>query len=171
MKAVQSRQKAYADQHRRPLEFAEGDKVFLKVSPMRGVMRIGRRNKLGPRYVGPFEILERIGPLAYRLALPLEMVKIHNVFHISQLRKYTSDPSHVFEYSPLQVQEDLSYTVESVQILNRKEKQLRNKMIPLIKVLWRSQKLEETTWEPEEEMQKSHPLLFQGTLSFGTKLL
>ena len=97
MKAAQSRQKAYADQRRRPLEFAEGDKVFLKVSPIRGVMRIGRRNKLGPRYVGPFEILKRIGPLAYRLALPPEMVKIHNVFHISQLRKYTSDPSHVLK--------------------------------------------------------------------------
>jgi len=129
-------------------------------------MHIGRRNKLGPRYVRPFEILERIGPLAYRLALPPEMEKIHNVFHISQLRKYISDPSHVLKYSPLQIQEDLSYTVEPVEILYRKEKQLRNKMIPLIQVLWRSQKIEEITWEPEEEMRKNYPQLFQGTPSF-----
>ena len=99
------------------------------------------------------------------------MEKVHNVFHVSQLRKYISDPSHVLKYSPLQIQENLSYVLEPVQILDRKEKQLRNKMIPLIKVLWRSQKIEETTWEPEEEMRMSHPLLFQGTLSFGTKLL
>jgi len=167
MKAVQSRQKGYADQRQRLLEFAEGDKTFLKVSSMKGVMCIGRRNKLSPRYVGPFEILERIGPLAYRLALPPEMEKVHNVFHVSQLRKYISDPNHVLKYSPLQIQEDLSYTVEPVQILDRKQRQLRNKMIPLIKVLWRSQNIEETTWEPEEEMRKSHPLLFQGMLSFG----
>ena len=119
--------------------------VFLKVSPIKGVMRIGKRNKLGPRYVGPFEILERIGPLAYRLALPPEMEKVHNVFHVSQLRKYISDPNHVLKYSPLQIQEDLSYVVEPVQILDRKEKQLRNKVIPLIKVLWRRKKSEETT--------------------------
>ena len=137
---------------------------------MKGVVRIGKRSKLGPRYVGPFEILERIGPLAYRLALPPEMEKVHNVFHVSQLRKYIPDPNHVLKYSPLQIQEDLSYAVEPVQILDRKEKQLRNKVIPLVKVLWRSQKLEEITWEPEEEMQRSHPQLFQGMLSFGTKL-
>jgi len=170
MRAAQSRQKAYADQRRRPLEFTEGDKVFLKISPMKGVVRIGKRSKLGPRYVGPFEVLERIGPLAYRLALPPEMEKVHNVFHVSQLRKYIPDPNHVLKYSPLQIQEDLSYAVEPVQILDRKEKQLRNKVIPLVKVLWRSQKLEEITWEPEEEMQRSHPQLFQGMLSFGTKL-
>ena len=121
MKAAQSRQKVYADQRRRPLEFTEGDKVFLKISPMKGVMRIGKRNKLGPRYVGPFEILERIGPLAYRLALPPEMEKVHNVFHVSQLRKYISDPNHVLKYSPLQIQEDLSFVVEPVQILDQGE--------------------------------------------------
>ena len=145
MKAAQSRQKAYADQHQRPLKFAEGDKGFLKVSPMKGVMRIGRRNKLGPQYVGPFEIVERIGPLAYRLALPSEIEKVHNVFHVLQLREYISDPSHVLKYSPLQIQEDLSYTIEPVEILDCKEKQLRNKMILLTKVLWRSQKIEEIT--------------------------
>ena len=135
MKAAQSKQKAYADRRRRPLEFAECDKVFLRISPMKGVIRISKRNKLDPRFIGPFEILKRIGPLAYRLALPPEIEKIHNVFHVSQLRKYIPDPSHVLSYSPLQLQEDLSYTVEPVQVLDRKEKQLRNKAIPLVKVL------------------------------------
>ena len=83
MKAIQSRQKSYADKCRRPLEFTIGDKVFLKVSPMKGVMRIDRRNELDPRYVGPFEILERIVSLSYRLVLPLEIEKIHDVFHVS----------------------------------------------------------------------------------------
>ena len=169
MKAAQSRQKTYADRRRRPLEFAEGDKVFLKISPMKGMIRVGKRNKLDPRYIGPFEILERIGPLAYRLALPPEIEKIHNVFHVSQLRKYVPDPNHVLRYSPLQLQEDLSYTVEPVQILDRKEKQLRNKAIPLVKVLWRSKEIEETTWEPEEEMKQTYPQLFQGTSGFGVE--
>ena len=79
------------------------------------------------------------------------------------------DPSHVFSYSPLQLQEDLSYTVEPVQVLDRKEKQLRNKAIPLVKVLRRSQEIEETTWEAEEEMRKTYPQLFQGALSFGVE--
>jgi len=171
MKAAQSRQKAYADRRRRPLEFAEGDKVFLKVSPIKGMVRGGKRNKLDPRYIGPFEILERIGPLAYRLALPPEIEKIHDVFHVSQLRKYVPDPSHVLKYSPLQLQEDLSYTVEPVQILDRKEKQLRNKAIPLVKVLWRSKEIEEATWESEEEMMQNYPQLFQGTSGFGDEAL
>ena len=115
---------------------------------MKGVIRVGKWSKLDPRFIGPFEILERIGPLAYRLALPPEMEKMHNVFHVSQLRKYIPDPSHVLSYSPLPLQEDLSYAVEPVQILDRKEKVLRNKAIPLVKVLWRSQEIEETTWEP-----------------------
>ena len=126
--------------------------VFLKVSPMKGVVRIGKCNKLNPRYVGPFKILERIGTLAYRLALPPEMEKIYNVFHVSQLRRYIPDPSHILSYLPVQIQEDLSYTGEPVQILDHKVKQLRNKTIPLVKVLWRSQKVEEATWETEEEM-------------------
>jgi len=171
MKAAQSRQKAYADRRRRPLEFAAGDKVFLKVSPIKGMVRGGKRNKLDPRYIGPFEILERIGPLAYRLALPPEIEKIHDVFHVSQLRKYVPDPSHVLRYSPLQLQDDWSCTVEPVQILDRKEKQLRNKAIPLVKVLWRSKEIEEATWESEEEMMQNYPQLFQGTPGFGDEAL
>jgi len=95
MKAAQSKQKAYADQRRKSLEFIVGDKVFLNVSLMKGITCVSRKSKLDPRYVGPFEVLERVGSVAYRLALPLKMEKIHNVFHISQLRKYMQDPSHI----------------------------------------------------------------------------
>ena len=143
-----------------------GDKVFLKVSPMKGVKRTSKRNKLDPRYVGPFEILDGIGPVAYRLALPPDMERMYNLFHVSQLRKYIPDPNHIISYQPLQLQEDMTYIEEPIQILNRKEKQLGNKLIPLVKILWRSQQVEEATCELEEEMRKNHPHLFQGMLSF-----
>ncbi|KAL5574707.1 hypothetical protein UlMin_016406 [Ulmus minor] len=130
-----SRQKSYADRRRRPLEFKEGDFVFLKVAPMKGVMRFGKKGKLSPRYIGPFEILERIGKVAYKLALPSELAAVHNVFHVSMLRKYVSDPSHVLVSEPIEVREDLTYQEQPVQILDRKDKALRNKVIPLVKVL------------------------------------
>ncbi|KAL0561652.1 hypothetical protein IC582_002092 [Cucumis melo] len=110
MHTAQSRQKSYADVRRKDLEFEVGDKVFLKVAPMRGVLRFERRGKLSPRFDGPFEILERIGPVAYRLALPPSLSTVHDVFHVSMLRKYVPDPSHVVDYEPLKIDENLSYT-------------------------------------------------------------
>ncbi|KAL0543735.1 hypothetical protein IC582_018839 [Cucumis melo] len=101
MHTAQSRQKSYADVRRKDLEFEVGDKVFLKVAPMKGVLRFERRGKLSPCFVGPFEILERIGPVAYRLALPPSLSTVHDVFHVSMLRKYVPDPSHVVDYEPL----------------------------------------------------------------------
>ena len=94
---AQSRQKSYADIRRRPLEFEVGDHVFLKVMPKRGVVRFGKRGKLSSRFIGPFEILERVGTVAYRLALPPSMSGVHEVFHISMLQKYTPDPTHVVD--------------------------------------------------------------------------
>ncbi|KAL5582903.1 hypothetical protein UlMin_015345 [Ulmus minor] len=154
-------QKSYADKRRRPLEFQVGDSVFLKVAPMKGVMRFGKKGKLSPRFIGPFKILERIGKVAYKLALPPELSSVHNVFHVSMLKKYVSDPSHVLEHEPIQVNEDLTYEEKSVQILDRKDKTLRNKVIPLVKVLWRNHKVEEATWEREDDMRISYPELFQ----------
>ena len=95
---AQSRQKSYADVRRRPLEFKVGDHVFLKVMPKRGVVRFGKRGKLSPRFMGSFEILERLGTIAYRLALPPSMSCVHEVFHVSMLRKYTPDPAHVVDW-------------------------------------------------------------------------
>jgi hypothetical protein len=128
---------------RRNLEFAEGDKVFLRVAPMKGVTRFGKKGKLNPRYIGPFEILERVGPVAYRLALPSGLANIHDVFHVSMMRKYILDPSHVIRYEPLQLQGDLAYKEVLVKLLDRKVQELQTKSIPLVKVLWRNHEIEE----------------------------
>ncbi|KAL0560151.1 hypothetical protein IC582_000545 [Cucumis melo] len=160
MHTAQSRQKSYADVRRKDLEFEVGDKVFLKVAPMRGVVRFERRGKLSPRFVGPFEILERIGPVAYRLALPPSLSTVHDVFHVSMLRKYVPDPSHVVDYEPLEIDENLSYAEQPVEVLAREVKTLRNKEIPLVKVLWRNHRVEEVTWEREDDMRSRYPELF-----------
>ncbi|KAL0544372.1 hypothetical protein IC582_019486 [Cucumis melo] len=161
MHTAQSRQKSYADVRRKDLEFEVGDKVFLKVAPMRGVLRFERRGKLSPRFVGPFEILERIGPVAYRLVLPPSLSTVHDVFHVSMLRKYVPDPSHVVDYEPLEIDENLSYTEQPVEVLAREVKTLRNKEIPLVKVLWRNHRVEEATWEREDDMRSRYPELFE----------
>ncbi|KAL0551240.1 hypothetical protein IC582_010326 [Cucumis melo] len=129
MHTAQSRQKSYADMRRKDLEFEIGDKVFLKVAPMKGVLRL-KGGKVESRFVGPFEILERIGPVAYRLALPPSLSTVHDVFHVSMLRKYVPDPSHVVDYEPLEIDENLSYVEQPVEVLAREVKTLRNKQIP-----------------------------------------
>ncbi|KAL0551684.1 hypothetical protein IC582_010773 [Cucumis melo] len=161
MHTAQSRQKSYAGVRRKDLEFEMGDKVFLKVAPMKGVLRFERRGKLSPRFVGPFEILERIGPVAYRLALPPSLSTVHDVFHVSMLRKYVPDPSHVVDYEPLEIDENLSYVEQPVEVLAREVKTLRNKQIPLVKVLWRNHRVEEATWEREDDMRSRYPELFE----------
>ncbi|KAL0549546.1 hypothetical protein IC582_014031 [Cucumis melo] len=161
MHTAQSRQKSYADVRRKDLEFEIGDKVFLKVAPMKGVLRFERKGKLSPRFVGPFEILERIGPVAYRLALPPSLSTVHDVFHVSMLRKYVPDPSHVVDYEPLEIDENLSYVEQPVEVLAREVKTLRNKQIPLVKVLWRNHRVEEATWEREDDMRSRYPELFE----------
>ncbi|KAL6199781.1 hypothetical protein ACLB2K_029564 [Fragaria x ananassa] len=160
LKAVHSRQKSYADVHRKDLEFQVGDWVFLKLSPWKGVVRFGKHGKLSLWYIGPYEIIELVDPLAYWLVLPLELPRIHNVFHVSMLLKYIVHSSHVLEEQPVSLQKDLSCEEESVQILDRKEQVLRSKTIPLVKVLWRSHQVEEATWESEEEMRQQYPYLF-----------
>ena len=111
------------------MEFDVTDLVFLKVSPWRGGVRIRGRGKLSPRYVGPFEIVERIGSSAYRLRLPVELSRLHDVFHVSNLRKYLDDPSHVLQTSELEIQENLCYEELPIRIVHQKEKVLRSKTI------------------------------------------
>jgi hypothetical protein len=118
LSTTQDRQKSYANMHLRNLEFAKGDKVFLRVAPMKGVIRFGKKGKLNPRYIGPFEILERVGSVAYRLALPPRLANIHDVFHVSMLRKYIPDPSHVIHYKPLQLHGDFAYEEVPVKLLD-----------------------------------------------------
>ena len=136
--ATQSRQKHYSDPQRRKLEFNNGDNVFLNVAPMKGIKRFGKKGKLSPRYVGPFEILDKVGDVAYRLALPPSLSNVHNVSHVSMLRRYISNPSHVLNYEQLELSQDVSYEEHPVKILDTKEKELRNKRIPLVKVLWKN---------------------------------
>lgn len=167
MKAAQDRQKKYADIRRKDLEFKIGDKVFLRVSPHKGLIRHGCKGKLSPRYVGPFDITARVGKVAYRLALPAQFGKMHDVFHVSLLRKYHPDSSHVLQLEELELAENLTYEEQPVKILDRKEKQLRNKTISLVKVLWRNQSTESATWEPEADMRHKYPSLF----TIGTYLI
>ncbi|KAL4362854.1 hypothetical protein GQ457_04G023190 [Hibiscus cannabinus] len=145
LKQAFDRQKAYADTKRRDIRHEVGDRVFLKVSPWKKVLRFGKKGKLSPRYIGPFEVLEKVGTVAYRLALPPEFDKIHNVFHVSMLKKYRSDPSHVLEPEEVELNLDLSYEEEPVMILDSKVKRLRNKNVSLVKVLLRNHNVEEAT--------------------------
>ena len=105
----------------RDLEFQVGDQVFMRISPWKGVLRFGNKGKLSPRYMGPYEIVERIGKVAYRLRLPPELARIHDVFHVSMLRKYIADPSHVFRDQPVELKEELTYEERPVQISDRKD--------------------------------------------------
>ncbi|XP_038885770.1 uncharacterized protein LOC120076062 [Benincasa hispida] len=157
MLTAQSRQESYADVRRKDLEFEVGGKVFLKVAPMKGVLRFGKRGKLNLRFIGPFEILERVGPVAYRLALPPSLSAVHKVFHVSMLRKHVADSSHVVDYEPLHLNENLSYEEEPIRILAKEVKVLRNKKIALVKVLWRNHQFEEATWECEVDMWMHYP--------------
>ncbi|KAA0048614.1 pol protein [Cucumis melo var. makuwa] len=135
--------------------------VFLKVAPMKGVLRFEKKGKLSPRFVGPFEILERIGPVAYRLTLPPSFSAVHDVFHVSMLRKYVADSTHVVDFEPLQIDENLSYEEQPVEILAREVKRLRNREISLVKVLWRNHRVEKATWEREEDIRTQYPKLFE----------
>jgi hypothetical protein len=122
-----------------------GDNVFLKVSPTKGIFRFGKKGKLSPRFIVPFEILEKVGVVAYRLALPPNLSSIHLVFHVSMLRKYLSDPSHVMEVQLVELREDMSYEVQPEEIMDRQVRKLRSKDITSVKVKWKGHSREEAT--------------------------
>ena len=159
---AQSRQKSYADKRRRPLSFDVNDMVFLKVSPWKGIQRFGNKGKLAPRYIGPFKIIGKVGSVAYRLELPTQISNFHPVFHVSMLRKYEPDPSHVIDHSDLVLDEDASFEVQPVRVVDRREKVLQGKSIPLVGVLWSQHGIQEETWELETEMRSKYPELFTG---------
>ncbi|XP_070019708.1 uncharacterized protein [Nicotiana sylvestris] len=118
LRTAQSRQKSYADHKVCDAAFMVRERVLIRVSPMRGVMRFGKKGKQSPRFVGPFEILDRLGEVAYRLAFPLSISVVHPVFHVSMLRKYHGDPSHVLDFSTVQLDKDLTYEEEPIAILD-----------------------------------------------------
>jgi hypothetical protein len=160
LQAAQDRQKTYADRDRRDVEFQVGDHVFLKVSPTRGVKRFGLQGKLNPRYIGPYEILEKVGDVAYRLALPPVLSEVHNVFHVSMLKKYVGNPDHILEPAMLQVEKDLSFEEYPIKIVDRKDQVLRKRVIPYVKVQWNNHSEREASWELESAVREKYPHLF-----------
>ncbi|KAK1427857.1 hypothetical protein QVD17_16555 [Tagetes erecta] len=161
MAAARDRQKSYADKRRKPLEFSVGDRVLLKVSPWKGVIRFGKRGKLNPRYIGSFKITKRVGPVAYELDLPDELSGVHNVFHVSNLKKCLADESLAVPLEELQVDEKLCFVEEPVEIMDREVKTLKHSKIPIVRVRWNSKRGPEHTWEREDQMMKKYPHLFK----------
>ena len=167
---AQSRQKSYADVRRQPLEFEVGDHVFLKVIPKRGVVRFGKRGKLSPRFIGPFEILERIGTLANRLALSPSMSGVHEVFHVFILWKYTPDPAHVVDWGQIEVDTNVTFEEGPVCIVDSRGQVLRRKTVRLVRVLWRHYGVEESTWEREDTVRATYPFLFRDEGTWFSRL-
>ncbi|XP_074283675.1 uncharacterized protein LOC141608211 [Silene latifolia] len=157
VRAAHDRHKSYADLRRGDIDFAVGDKVLLKVSPMKGVMRFGKRGKLSQKYIKPYEILDRVGEVAYRLALPPSLARVHNVFHVLQLRKYVSAPTHVLAAEIVEMDENLSYVEVAKEILDKKVRKTRNGETALVKVLWFNHNVEEATWKAEAEIKAKYP--------------
>ena len=168
---AQSWQKSYAVIRCRPLEFEVSDHVFLKVMPKRGVVRFGKRGKLSPRFIEPFEIFERVGTVAYQLALLPSMSGVHEVFHFSMLRKYTPDPAHVVDWGQIEVDTDGTFQEGPVCILDSRDQVLRRKTVRLVRVLWRHSGVEESTWEREDTMRTTYPFLFRDEGTWFSRLI
>ncbi|GJU79363.1 putative reverse transcriptase domain-containing protein [Tanacetum coccineum] len=160
IQAARDRQKSYADRRRKPLEFEVGDKVMLKVSPWKGVIRFGKRGKLNPRYIGPFRIIAKVGTLAYRLELPEQLSRVHSTFHVSNLKKCFVDEPLAIPLDEIQIDDKLHFIEEPVEIMDREVKRLKQSRIPIVKVRWNSRRGPEFTWEREDQMKKKLRLDF-----------
>ncbi|WMV45520.1 hypothetical protein MTR67_038905, partial [Solanum verrucosum] len=156
----QTSQKSYADNRKRDLKFKVGDWVYFKISPMKRVVSFGKKGKLSPRYVGLYEILKRVGKVAYEFKLPNELASVHPVFHISMLKKCIGEPVSILPLEGLGVDENLSYEEVPVEILDRQVKNLTNKEVASVKVLWRNHLVEGATWEAEADMKSRYPHIF-----------
>ncbi|GJR35835.1 putative reverse transcriptase domain-containing protein [Tanacetum coccineum] len=160
LKAVRDRQKSYADNRHKPLEFEVGDQVLLKVSPWKGVIHFGKKGKLAPRYVGLFEILKRIRPASYRLRLPKELSNVHDTFHVSNLKKCFADANLHVPLEEIKVDKTLRFVEEPVEIMDREVKSLKRSKIPIVKVRCNSKSGLEFTWEREDHMKAKYLRLF-----------
>ncbi|GJR38365.1 putative reverse transcriptase domain-containing protein [Tanacetum coccineum] len=160
LKAVRDRQTSYADNTRKSLEFEVGDRVLLKVSPWKGLIHFGTKGKLAPRYVGPFEILERISLVAYRLRLPKELSSVHDIFHVSNLKKCLADANLLVPLDEIKIDKTLPFVEEPVDIMDREVKSLKHSKISLVKVCWNSKRGPEFTWEYEDHIKSKYPQLF-----------
>ncbi|GJZ09395.1 putative reverse transcriptase domain-containing protein [Tanacetum coccineum] len=163
--AARDRQKSYADERRKPLEFSVGDYVLLRVSPWKGVVHFKKKGKLAPRFVGPFEIIKKIGLVAYRLDLPEELDGVHDTFHVSNLKKCLADPTLQVPLEEIQVDAKMNFVEEPVEILEREFKKLKHSRIAIVKVRWNSKRGPEFTWEHEDQMKLKYPHLFSDNSS------
>jgi hypothetical protein len=160
LRVVQSRQKSYIGHRKRELSFEVEDFVYVKVSPMRGLRHFKVRGKLAPRFIGPFKILEKRGEVAYQLELLPQLSNVHDVFHVSQLRKCLRVPEEQLPMKDLDATEDLSYQEYPIKILERSERVTRNKKVNMCKVQWSHHTEDEATWEREEELRVEFPSFF-----------
>jgi hypothetical protein len=160
LKEAQDGHKSYADQKIRHVEFQVGDNVYLKVKARKSSLKLGNCAKMARRFCGPFEILARIGPVAYQLSFPANL-RIHNVFHVSLLKKYIHDPTHMIDWNLVQVEPEDEFQVEPLWVLDRREITLRNRVVAQVKVQWKHFSPEEATWELEGYLRKYIPIMFR----------
>ncbi|GJS89150.1 putative reverse transcriptase domain-containing protein [Tanacetum coccineum] len=165
MQAAQDRQKSYADRKRKPMEFKVRDRVMLKVSPWKRVVRFGKWGKLNPRYVGPFRELAKVGKVSYKLELPQELSRVHHTFHVSNLEKCYADEPLVMPLEEIHIDDKLQFVEEPVEIMEREIKRLKRSWIPLVKVCWNSRRGPEFTWEHEDSFKQIYPQLFTNRAS------
>ena len=159
------RQKSYADSKRKEITYEVGDRAYLHVSPLRGIKRFGVKGKLAPRFIGPYKILERREEVAYKLELPEGLSGVHDVFHVSQLKKCHAEMADIplrdtVPLEAIQLDSDLTYEEKPVRILETANRVTRSKIIKFCKVLWSHHSEEEATWEREEDLRRDHPHLF-----------
>nr|GFC11519.1 putative reverse transcriptase domain-containing protein [Tanacetum cinerariifolium] len=150
------------------MDFQVGDKVMLKVSPWKRVVRFGKRGKLNPRYVGPFRVLEKAGTVAYKLELPRELSRVHHTFHVSNLKKCYSDDPLTVPLDGLRIDDQFHFVKEPVEIMDHEVKRLKRSRIPLVKVRWNSKRGPEFTWEREDQFKQKYPHLFTNRASSST---
>jgi hypothetical protein len=157
LKEAQARQKSYADKRRQPLYFQVKDYVYLKVSPMKGVTRFGVKRKLAPQYIGPFLILEQCGPVAYRLQLPEALSTVHNVFHVSQLKKCLRVPDRTIDVADVTLEPNLTYSEHPIRVLGQKDRITRRRTLKFYKIQWNQHTKDEATWETQDFLEKNFP--------------
>ncbi|GKA62926.1 putative reverse transcriptase domain-containing protein [Tanacetum coccineum] len=160
IQAAHDRKKSYVDIKHKPMEFQIRDRVMIKVSPWKGVVRFGRRGKLNPKYVGPFKVLAKVRAIAYKLELPQELSRVYNIFHVSNLKICYSNEPLAIPLDGLYIDDKLCFMKEPIEIMDGEVKRLKQSHILIVKVRWNLRRGPEFTWEREDQFQKKYPHLF-----------